>query len=71
MTMHCSAQLLQYLQHDLALPPESIAMALRQWQQQQGSLPIILWQYGLISLEQLDSLFEWLDATRADCQQEH
>ncbi|XFA71830.1 DUF2949 domain-containing protein [Thermosynechococcaceae cyanobacterium Okahandja] len=66
MTMRYSPQLLQYLERDLALPPESIAMALRQWQQQQGSLPIILWQYGLISLEQLDGLFEWLDKTRSD-----
>ncbi len=69
--MHYSPQLLHYLERDLALPPESIAMALRQWQQQRGSLPIILWQYGLISLEQLDSLFEWLDATRGDRQLEH
>ncbi|WP_460192559.1 DUF2949 domain-containing protein [Thermosynechococcus sp. FA-CM-4201] len=64
--MPYSPQLLQYLEQELALPPESIAMALRQWQQQRGSLPIILWQYGLITLEQLDRIFEWLDQTRGD-----
>ncbi|WP_298615368.1 DUF2949 domain-containing protein [uncultured Thermosynechococcus sp.] len=64
--MPYSPQLLRYLEQELALPPESIAMALRQWQQQRGSLPIILWQYGLITLEQLDRIFEWLDRTRGD-----
>ncbi|WP_298977703.1 DUF2949 domain-containing protein [uncultured Thermosynechococcus sp.] len=64
--MPYSPQLLRYLEQELALPPESIAMALRQWQQQRGSLPIILWQYGLITLEQLDRIFEWLDQTRGD-----
>ncbi|MDR7921445.1 MULTISPECIES: DUF2949 domain-containing protein [unclassified Thermosynechococcus] len=64
--MPYSSQLLHYLEQELALPPESIAMAVRQWQQQRGSLPIILWQYGLITLEQLDRIFEWLDQTRGD-----
>ncbi|WKT81882.1 DUF2949 domain-containing protein [Thermosynechococcus sp. PP45] len=64
--MSYSSQLLHYLEQELALPPESIAMAVRQWQQQRGSLPIILWQYGLITLEQLDRIFEWLDQTRGD-----
>ncbi|BAY51873.1 hypothetical protein NIES2134_105310 [Thermostichus vulcanus NIES-2134] len=61
-----SPQLFHYLEQELALLPQSIAMAVRQWQQQRASLPIILWQYGLMTLEQLDRIFEWLDQTRGD-----
>lgn len=53
--------LLNYLKHDLALSQESIDLAMRQWQQSRGPLPIILWQYGLITLAQLDQLYDWLD----------
>lgn len=54
-------RLLAYLKQDLALSEESIQLAMRQWQQSRGPLPIILWQYGLISLAQLDQLYDWLE----------
>ncbi|AFY60950.1 MULTISPECIES: DUF2949 domain-containing protein [Cyanophyceae] len=53
--------LLNYLKQDLSLSPESIDLAMRQWRQSRGPLPIILWQYGLITLAQLDQLYDWLD----------
>ncbi len=54
------AQLVQFLRWELALPASSIAMALRHPEQDSGQLPMILWQYGLVNLEQLDKIFDWL-----------
>lgn len=53
-------QLLNFLQEQLALPEPSIAMAVRLCQQNSGPLPMLLWQYGLVSLEQLEQIFDWL-----------
>jgi hypothetical protein len=32
---------------------------LRQSQQEQAPLPVVLWRFGLISLEQFDALLSW------------
>lgn len=53
-------KLINFLQEQLALSPLAIAMALRLGEQNPGPLPMILWQYGLISLEQLEQIFDWL-----------
>ncbi len=55
------AQLIQFLRWELAIPASSIAMALRHPEQDSGQLPMILWQYGLVTLEQLDRIFDWLE----------
>lgn len=54
-------RLLRFLQEDLSLSASSIALALRHREQDPGPLPIILWQYGLITLEQLDRIYDWLE----------
>ena len=51
----------RFLQEELALSPSSIVLALRHSQQDPGPLPMILWQYGLVTLEQLDRIFDWLE----------
>lgn len=56
------AQLIYFLQEKLAIPPDSIMLALRQSEESSDQLPMVLWQYGLISIEQLELLFDWLDA---------
>lgn len=53
-------KLINFLQDKLALSPLAIAMAVRLGKQNPGPLPMILWQYGLISLEQLEQIFDWL-----------
>ena len=55
------ARFIRFLQEDLALSAASIALALRHREQDQGPLPMILWQYGLVTLEQLDRIFDWLE----------
>lgn len=53
-------QLIDFLQNRLLLSVPSIDMALRHCEKNQGPLPMILWQYGLISLNQLEQIFDWL-----------
>ncbi len=57
-----NAQLIRFLQEELAIPETSIAIALRQQQDSTPNmLPMILWQYGLITLEDLDKIFDWME----------
>lgn len=51
-----------YLQDELAVPASAIAFVRRQYEEKTGPLPMILWQYGLVTLEQLDKIFDWLEA---------
>jgi hypothetical protein len=59
---HLQAQLIQFLREDLSLSPDSIDLALRHHSLSRNFLPMLLWQYGLISLPQLNRIFDWLDA---------
>lgn len=58
-------QLIHFLQHDLSISPEAIAVARHEEAHLPHLLPMILWQYGLVSLEQLEQIFDWLDTTQA------
>ncbi len=55
------SRLIHFLQDDLAISAASIAVALRHSKQDPGPLPMILWQYGLITLEQLEQIYDWLE----------
>jgi hypothetical protein len=54
-------QLIQFLQTELAIPAHAIALGLRYSEQMPNLLPMVLWQYGLITLEQLDKVFDWME----------
>jgi hypothetical protein len=56
-----SSKLIQFLQTELAIPATSIKLVLRHHKQDVGQLPMVLWGYGLITLEQLDLVFDWLE----------
>jgi hypothetical protein len=64
MTSTTHSRLIRFLQEELALSSSSIAIALRYREQDPGPLPIILWQYGLITLDQLDRIFDWLETAQ-------
>jgi len=51
-------QTIQFLREDLLLPQESIDLALKQSPAEHHFLPIILWQYGLVTLSQLDAIYD-------------
>lgn len=55
------AQLIRFLQDELAIAPDAIALAQRVCERTLGPLPMTLWQYGLLSLEQLERTWEWLE----------
>lgn len=68
MTPNNYARFIRFLKEELAISPASIEVAERAGntkEHQNGiadssCLPMILWQYGLVSLEQLDKIFDWL-----------
>ncbi|MFM9110175.1 MAG: DUF2949 domain-containing protein [Prochlorococcaceae cyanobacterium] len=53
--------LIRFLRHQLGLSERSLEMGLRQSQLEQAPLPVVLWRFGLISLEQLDQVLAWQD----------
>ncbi len=56
-----NAHLIHFLQEELCLAPSAIAMAIRYAKQENGPLPMVLWHYGLVSLEQLNQILDWLE----------
>jgi hypothetical protein len=52
---------LQFLQNDLDLSPSEIAVATKLSQRDLGPLSVALWHYGLVTLEQLNLIFDWLE----------
>ncbi|HEY9618959.1 MAG TPA: DUF2949 domain-containing protein [Crinalium sp.] len=55
------AQFIKFLREELAIPAAAIAVALRHHDEAPSLLPMVLWQYGLITLEQLDRIFDWME----------
>ena len=57
-----SAGLVRFLRHRLALSESALALGIRQSELEQAPLPVVLWRFGLISLEQLDQVLAWQDS---------
>jgi hypothetical protein len=58
-----SMKLINFLQDDLAISSSSMSIALKQAEHNPGPLPMILWQYGLVTIEQLDQIYDWMEET--------
>jgi hypothetical protein len=58
-----STKLIHFLQDDLAISSSSMSIALKQVEHNPGPLPMILWQYGLVTIEQLDRIYDWMEDT--------
>jgi hypothetical protein len=62
MVVHRSdRKLLKFLQNELELSLGDIAVAWRKYESEKAPLPMLLWQYGLVSIEQLEQIFDWLE----------
>lgn len=59
------SQLIEFLKQELALPAEAIALGLRRSASSPNLLPIVLWQYGIVTTPQLNQIFDWLEASSA------
>ena len=53
--------LLLFLRNQLGLSESAIAMGIRQSEVEQAPLPVVLWRFGLISLEQFEQVLDWQD----------
>ncbi|MGB7415818.1 MAG: DUF2949 domain-containing protein [Thermosynechococcaceae cyanobacterium] len=65
MSVSLQQRFIEYLKTELAIPEASIAVVLRRAGYHPGQLHMMLWQYGLITLQQLEKIFDWLEATPA------
>ncbi len=54
--------LIQFLKDELAVSPDSLAIAEKASEQNLGPIPMVLWQYGFITIEELDRIYDWLEA---------
>ncbi|MDV2995880.1 MAG: hypothetical protein N4J56_005534 [Chroococcidiopsis sp. SAG 2025] len=53
--------LMSFLRDELSVSEAAIALALRKGEQELNFLPMVLWQYGFITLPQLNRVFDWLE----------
>lgn len=49
-----------FLQHEIAIAPAELA-TIERHKHQTDPLPMLLWQYGFVSLEQLQQIWNWLE----------
>ncbi|MGH7998373.1 MAG: DUF2949 domain-containing protein [Brasilonema sp.] len=52
---------IDFLQKEFALSTVDIAVALRKHELDNSPLAMLLWQYGLVDIEQLERIFDWLE----------
>ncbi|WP_071516673.1 DUF2949 domain-containing protein [Geitlerinema sp. PCC 9228] len=56
--------LIEFLQENLELSDSDLAIALRHAEPDPGPLPMILWKYGLVTIEQLNQIYDWLEGKK-------
>lgn len=61
MSSSLQQKFIQFLQNDLSISTAELDIALRRQDPLMSQLHIVLWQHGLITLNQLNSVFEWLE----------
>ena len=54
------AKFIKFLVEELALPSDSIEIVRRSVEDRPAPIPMVLWQYGLVTLEELDRIYDWL-----------
>ncbi|MEL6440321.1 MAG: DUF2949 domain-containing protein [Cyanobacteria bacterium J06621_8] len=54
------AKFINFLKEELALSNDSIEIVRRSLEEHPAPIPMILWQYGLVTLEELDRIYDWL-----------
>lgn len=52
---------MNFLESEIKLSTADISVALKHPESQNAPLPMLLWQYGLINIEQLARIFDWLE----------
>jgi hypothetical protein len=57
------SRFLSFLHEELVISQEALSLGLRHLNTDASQLPIVLWQYGLLNLQQLSQAWDWLDKT--------
>lgn len=52
---------IEFLVEELAIPTDAIKLALRHSQENLTLMPMVLLQYGLINLRQLEKIWDWAE----------
>ena len=60
MNNNVSRELIIYLLNDLGLEESSIELGIKLSIRYNTSLPILLWSYGMLTIEELDKLYSFL-----------
>ncbi|MDH6058887.1 DUF2949 domain-containing protein [Chrysosporum bergii ANA360D] len=60
-TANSERKFLNFLHQELELTNADIAVAQRHRKFDDEPLPMLLWQYGLVNLQQLEQILDWLD----------
>ena len=55
-----NADLLRFLEEELAIPTDDLQLAMRQTNKVPSLLPMVLWQYGFVSINELERIFDWM-----------
>jgi Protein of unknown function (DUF2949) len=53
------SRFLRFLRQELAIPKADLRLALSHPERSPDTLPMIMWQYGLVTLSQLNQIFDW------------
>ncbi len=51
----------QFLQEELAISSAEISLIMQKQEELNAPIPMLLWQYGLVSRPGLDRIFDWLE----------
>ncbi len=61
MSSPLAQKLIEFMEQELGISEAAIAAASRKSVSSLNQFPIVLWQLGLITLEQVDLIFDWLE----------
>lgn len=61
-----SIHLFQFLQTEHKIPVDKLRAALDDCGQLPTLIPIVLWQSGAVTLEQLDKIFDWMELSYSE-----
>lgn len=50
----------RFLQDELAISHDELTVAIQRRKHSTDPLPMLLWQYGFVSISQLQTIFDWL-----------
>ncbi|BAZ14366.1 hypothetical protein NIES4071_62090 [Calothrix sp. NIES-4071] len=56
-----NTKFINFLQNEINLSTDDISVVLRHPESENAPFPMLLWQYGLVNIEQLAHIFDWLE----------